>query len=102
MARFDVYDYNSPSVPLVIDVQANLLNDLKSCVVIPLVPENIAKNETLPRLKPKLEIQGETYILLTTDIGTIAKASLGKRIANIEQSHRQDIVDALDFLFQGF
>ena len=102
MARFDVYKYNSKTVPLVVDVQADLLTDLNSCVVIPLVPEAKAKKEPLPRLKPIIQINGKNYILITTDIGTITRDSLGKRVTNIEDPYRQTITEALDFLFQGF
>lgn len=102
MARFDIYKFDSKSVPLVIDVQADLLADLNTCVVVPLVPEAIAKEEILPRLKPLIKVDGKNYILVTTDIGTVTRNSLGKHITNVEELHRQDVVEALDFLFQGF
>jgi toxin CcdB len=102
MARFDVYRFDSKSVPLVIDVQANLLADLSTCVVLPLVPEKIAKEEALPRLKPLIKVDGQNYIVVTTDIGTVTKSSLGEHVTNVEESHRQVITEALDFLFQGF
>jgi toxin CcdB len=102
MARFDVYKYNSTSVPLVLDVQADLLKDLKTCVVIPLVPEAKAKEEALPRLKPLITVKEQTYILMTTDVSTVTRSSLGECIANVGELHRQDIIEALDFLFQGF
>jgi toxin CcdB len=102
MARFDVYQYNNNSVPLVMDIQANLLSDLNSCVVVPLVPEKQASKEALPKLKPIIEINGENYIFMATDIGTITRSSLGEVITNIENQHRQNVTDALDFLFQGF
>jgi len=102
MARFDVYEYGSASVPLVLDVQANLLSELNTRVVVPLVSESKAREEILPRLKPVIAISGENYILITTDIGTVTKASLGRIVTNIEERHRQDVTDALDFLFQGF
>ncbi|MEM9990051.1 MAG: CcdB family protein, partial [Pseudomonadota bacterium] len=38
MARFDVYQYDSAFAPLVVDVQADLLNDLSTRVIIPLIP----------------------------------------------------------------
>ena len=102
MARFDVYKYASKTAPLVVDVQADLLSDLHTRVVIPLAPEKKARKEALPRLKPMVRVHREDYILITTDIGTLTKSSLGKPVANIEDAHRQDITDALDFLFQGF
>ncbi len=102
MARFDIYRYASKSAPLLVDVQADLLSDLNSRVVVPLLPTAKTGNEELPRLKPKIEISGKDYILMTTDIGVVPVASLGKLIGNIEDEHRYTISDALDFLFQGF
>lgn len=102
MARFDVYEYKSTSVPLVVEVQASLLADLNTCVVLPLVPEERAKKEALPKLKPAIEVNGKRYILMTTDIGTVTRNTLGDVVANIENDYRQEITEALDFLFQGF
>ena len=100
MARFDVYQYSN-DVPLVLDVQADLLADLKTRAVIPLLPYARAKKEELPRLKPVLKISGKNYVMITTDIGTINISDLGKLVENIE-SQRQVIIEAVDFLFQGF
>lgn len=102
MARFDIYKYGSKAVPLVIDVQADLLSDLNTCAVIPLVPEKQAKKESLEKLKPIIQIYGKNYVLMTTDIGTVTRASLGEHIVNVENDYRQEITEALDFLFQGF
>ena len=101
MARFDVYTFSRGAVPFVIDVQADLLSDLKTRVVIPLVLEAKAKKEILPRLKPVLQVQGKNYILMTTDIGTIRTNDLGDVIVNLK-NYRQEITEAVDFLFQGF
>lgn len=102
MARFDVYTFKGKSVPLVVDIQANLLEDLDTRVVMPLIPELHAKQEITPRLKPIVKVNGENYVLMTTDIGTVTKTSLGAFVCNIEKDFRQDITNALDFLFQGF
>ena len=102
MARFDVYINSSKSVPLVLDVQADLLSELATCVVIPLVPESSAQKEVASRLKPVIRIQDKNYILMTTDIAAVTRKSLGVFVVNIEKTHRQDIVEALDFLLQGF
>lgn len=100
MARFDVYQYSN-AVPLVLDVQAGLLSDLKTRVVVPLLPYAKAKREELPRLKPVLTVKGKDYVMMTTDIGTLKLSDLGKLIDNLE-GDRYTIVAALDFLFQGF
>lgn len=102
MARFDVYALSDGAVPYVLDVQANLLGSLKSRVVVPLVPMATAAHEITVRLKPLLEVAGSKYVLMTTDIGTLHTNTLGAPVANLEAAYRDAIIDALDFLFQGF
>ena len=102
MARFDIYKYGGKAVPFIIDVQADLLSDLNTCAVIPLVPEKQAMKESLSKLKPIIQFNGMKYILMTTDIGTVARSSLGEHITNVENDYRQEIIEAIDFLFQGF
>ena len=101
MAIFDVYAFSGGSVPLLLDVQADLLSDLKTRVVVPLILEAKAKQEVLPRLKPVFQVNGKSYIMMTTDIGTIRTKELGTHMGTLN-SHRHDIMAALDFLFQGF
>lgn len=100
MARFDIYRY-SEAVPFVVDVQANLLADLKTRTVIPLLPQAQVKQEQLPKLKPLIKVKGKSYILMTTDIGTLRVSDLKEPVDNVEDQ-RQTIVAAIDFLFQGF
>lgn len=102
MARFDVYRFGNKIAPLVVDVQADLLSALETRAVVPLIPEEKATNEWAYCLKPVFEIEEKRYIFMTTDIQTVFKDSLGHKVTNLENRHRQDIVAALDFLFQGF
>lgn len=102
MARCDVYRISGDGVPLVVDVQANLLDELSSRVVIPLVPASEASAESLTRLKPVIGIDGEDYVLMTTDIGVLLRQQLGERITNIGDRHGDEVAIALDFLFAGF
>lgn len=85
-----------------LEVQAYLLSDLASVVVVPLVPADTARAETMRKLKPVITIKDQSFCLMTTDIGTLRRASLGKPVVNVEEPYRAVIVDALDFLFQGF
>ncbi len=84
-----------------VDVQAEILGDLASRVVIPLRVVEQAEEPPLPRLKPVLVIGGQSYLLLTTDIGAQPIHSLGKPVGNVK-AHRDEIILAMDFLFQGF
>lgn len=102
MARFDVYAIKGTvDRPLVVDVQADFLESLRTRVVIPLIPLANAEREAVSRLKPIIDIVGERHVLMTTDIGTVPNSMLGDRVASIE-GQRQMVTDALDFLFQGF
>ncbi|MEH6661717.1 MAG: CcdB family protein [Parasphingorhabdus sp.] len=102
MARFDIYALNRAEVPYVLEVQADLLSDLASVVVVPLVPAESVRGETMRKLKPEITIKGESFCLMTTDTGTLRRASLGKPVVNVKEPYRAVIVDALDFLVQGF
>jgi toxin CcdB len=103
MPRFDVFTFDSPIVPLVVDVQADLLAQLATRVVVPLVPLASPVHEAiLPRLKPEIEIDGRSYLLVATDLTALPRAELGERIANLEARYHQEIVQALDMLFHGF
>jgi toxin CcdB len=102
MARFDIYKYDSASVPLVLDVQANLLSDLRTRVVVPLVREAKAKKERLPKLKPVIKVKGRSYVVMTTDIAAVRTKDLGATVGNVEDTYREVITTALDLLYQGF
>ncbi len=103
MARFDVHQFTmrNSSVLAVVDVQADILATLATRMVVPLVPGVLAKAETLARLKPRIDINGEPFILITTDMAALKTDALGPVIVNIEDQ-RQTVIDAIDFLLQGF
>jgi len=71
-------------------------------VVIPLRPVNQAGNEVLKRLNPVIRIEGEDYVLMTTDIAALPVKRLGEKTANVGGRHGEEIAAALDFLFVGF
>ena len=102
MARFDVFRFKSSTAPLVVDVQADLLSDLATRIVVPLSPADIAGKEAAARLKPVMEIKGERYVLMTTDLAALPVKRLGAFVENVESRYRKEITDALDFLFLGF
>lgn len=102
MARFDVFRFASSSAPLVVDVQADLLSDLATRVVIPLSPARLAGKEAVARLKPVMDINGERFVLMTTDLAALPLKRLGPYVENVESRYRKEITDALDFLFLGF
>lgn len=87
---------------MVVDVQADLLSDLMSRVVVPLEPKSAARPERLPRLEPEFRIAGKEYVFKPTDIAVLPATLLSEPVTNLEANYRHEIVAALDFLFQGF
>lgn len=102
MARFDVYQVASKHTSLVVEVQADALDELATRVVIPLSRAAAAPHTPATWLNPRIDVLGETYILLTPNIASVPRTRLGAAVANIEAEHRDAVTTALDFLFFGF
>lgn len=104
MQQFTVYENKNPKtkklVPYLLNVQANLLGDLQTCVVVPLFPAN-SEHKPISRLTPLLSIESQNYIMLTPQLAGIAKRELGKPVADLS-SARDEIIAAIDFLVTGF
>ncbi len=99
MARFHVYRLKSGNV-LAIDLQANLLDDLPSRVMVPLHPVQ-ELSWSISRLNPRFAIEDEIYVMATQRMASIPTTEIARAIADL--SGKSDaITGALDFLFQGF
>lgn len=99
MARFHVHRIGNDG-SLALDVQSNLLDALTTRVMVPLGP--FADVATLiPRLNPRLTIDGETFALLTQFITTLPVSAIGPSVADLSV-RADEITAATDFLFQGF
>jgi toxin CcdB len=104
MSQFDVYQNpNSESgkiFPYLLDVQADLLENLPTRVVVPLVDASSLR-KTAPVLNPLLTINGIDLVMLTTQMTGVSLNALGVRICSLKE-HRHEILAALDFLFTGY
>jgi toxin CcdB len=104
MAQFTVYKNKNPqtrsAVPFLLDLQNDLLSDLETRVVVPLYPASTLKGKTLKTLTPVLEIEGESYVMLTPQLAGIPKNELGPPVTQVEQ-HRAAIIAAIDLLVTG-
>src|SRR5262249_15543591 len=92
--------HTQSTVPFLLDVQNDLLNDLETRVMVPLRPISAMKGQTIKMLMPVLEIEGERYILLTPHMAGIPKSELGPAVTRLDQ-HRFEIIAAIDFLLTG-
>ncbi len=99
MARFNVHRIGNDG-SLALDVQSNFLDALTTRVAVPLAPVgDIAA--LVPRLNPRLAIDGETFAMLTQFITTVPVSEIGPSVADLS-TRADEIIGATDFLFQGF
>ena len=97
MARYDVYRLQGTHL---LDVQTDLIDQLQSRAVVPLLPVS----ETPPsirRLHPVFEVGGEKLVMATQLIGAVSNTQLAEPVDNLGR-HHDEIVAALDMLFHGF
>ncbi len=104
MAQFTVYRNPNPAtrarLPLLLDIQSPLLDDLASCVVAPLMPMARQKSPVIRRLMPVLEVGGARYVLITPQLAGVSRKALGDAVGDLS-AQRGEIVAALDLLFTG-
>jgi toxin CcdB len=105
MARFHVYENGSQhalSTPFLMDVQADLLSDLETRVVIPLRAANSYEIKKLPKdLMPLFSIAGNEYVLETPKMAAVPARILKKLVANLKPEQNK-VITAIDRLFHGF
>lgn len=99
MARYDVFAARSEGNYL-LDVQSDLLDNFKTRVVVPLLPVATVP-PPMRKLHPIFEINGRKLVMATHLIATVPASELGESRLNLTK-HHDDIVAALDMLFQGF
>lgn len=99
MARYDFY-LNTESGGYLLDVQSDILEGLSTRVVVPLMPPKIAP---VPgrRLNPTFAINGKDHVMVTQFVSAFSVSELRNPEGNLSR-HHDDIVAALDMLFQGF
>ncbi len=88
------------AVPLLLDVQSELIAKLETCVVVPLYTEAAMKGKVLKTLMPMLSIAGRNYVMVTPQLAGIPRKSIGAPVADLA-GHRREIMAALDMLITG-
>jgi len=104
MSQFTVYlnedDSSNGTYPYVIDIQNALLDDLNSRLVIPLSKQSSLNNISAKKLCPVLQINNDSFVLLTHQMTTVPKSILKTIVISLE-NNRYEITDAIDFLISG-
>ncbi len=104
MQQFSVYKNKNASTkkeyPYLLNIQSDLLDELKTVVVIPFIKRSTFKQTPVKYLMPVFTIENKECILLTPQIAGIPKSQLGTLVEDL--SHfRSEIIGAMDFVISG-
>jgi toxin CcdB len=104
MAQFDVYRNPSPTtgvaVPYLLDVQSDLLSEMRTRVVVPLAPvESVGRPAV--SLNPVFRVEDTEVLMMTQHLAAVPRAALHNAVTSLSGEHDR-IVAALDFLVLGF
>jgi toxin CcdB len=104
MAQLIAYKNANPRTrnqyPYLLDIQSDLLSELRTTIVIPLSPAKIAAPMSLSRLNPSVALNGEMFIVMTQDIAGIDRNNLGVQAFDLSE-YRSEIIAAVDFVVSG-
>lgn len=104
MPQFSVHKNKNPKTrntyPYLVDVQSDLLSDLGSRVVVPLIKRTASSRKPIRNLMPVVRVEGQDFIMMVPQLAGIATRDLGPAVATVAQ-HRAEVVAALDFLILG-
>ncbi len=100
--QFTVYRNkgNARIYPYLLNVQSDIIGELNTRMVIPLLPLADFTGRPAQRLNPVITIEGGKYLALTHEMAAIRLAQLGEAVTDV-QGARQVIKDAIDFLLDG-
>ena len=99
MARFDVYP-NPSGDGYLLNVQSDLLSDLNTRLVVPLMSRSSAPKPA-KRLNPTFEFNSETFVMMTQFMAAVPTGILKNSAGNLE-SEFEKIAAAIDMIMQGF
>lgn len=99
MSKYDIFP--SPSGDgYLLDVQTDLLSDLNTRMVIPLLPTSSAPRPAT-RLNPIFEIDDKPVVMVTHFMATVPTGILKTSVGNLEEQFKR-VTQAIDMLVQGF
>jgi toxin CcdB len=98
MARFSVYP-NPWGEGYLLDVQADIMRQLNTRVVVPLMPQGKAPKPATS-LNPLFVIDDIKHTMVTQYLAAVPTSVLKHETLNLAE-RRDDIVNAIDLLLQG-
>lgn len=104
MPQFSVHKNKNPKTrstyPYLVDVQSELLSDLGTRVVVPLIKRSALTRKPIKNLMPTVRVDGQEFIMMVPQLAGIAANDLGAAVASAIE-HRGEVVAAVDFLITG-
>ena len=101
MARFDVYCLaGRDEVRFVLDVQADLLDELGTRMMVPLLLQEVAPKPA-KRLNPVFVFDDHSFVMMTQFMAAVPVRDLKKIVTSLS-IYQDEITQALDLLLTGF
>ncbi|MDX8354741.1 CcdB family protein [Cognatiyoonia sp. IB215182] len=99
MPKYDVFRDPSGS-GFLLDVQTDLLSDLNTRVVVPLLPKSSAPKPAT-RLNPSFDVDGEKAVMVAQFLAAVPVGILGGTVRDLSDEFEQ-ITNAMEMIIQGF
>ena len=96
MAQFDVHRLGDD---LIVNCQSDLLSELNTRAVVPLIPRARAP-KVAGRFNPVFTIDGQDLVMTTQFIGAVERNQLGEVVVSLAD-HSYEIIGAIDVLTGG-
>lgn len=104
MPQFFAYQNPNPAsreqFPYLLDIQNNLLDDLRTTIVVPLCPSASVAHIAISKLNPVLNIGGDRFTAIVQDMAGVDRRQLGREACDLTH-YRAEIITAVDFLLSG-
>ena len=92
---------NNQIYPYLLDIQSDIIEELNTCLVIPLHLLKKGSSAPVARLTPVIKVEGRDIIVMTHQMASIRVKQLGQEVMGASPL-RHTIKDAVDFLLDGF
>ncbi|UOA34066.1 Toxin CcdB (plasmid) [Sulfitobacter sp. DSM 110093] len=99
MPKYDVFP-NPSGDGYLLDVQTDLLSDLNTRMVVPLLPTSSAP-KSATRLNPVFDFEDQQVVMVTQFMAAVPAGILRVSIGKLDEEFEK-VTSAIDMLFQGF